>query len=182
MKKINYLKNEKWRPVVGYDELYEVSTLGRVRGALVKKKGHLGKKCGNIKHQSLSTTGYYNVMIWKNNNPRLIKVHRLVATAFIPNPENKRTINHINCNKTDNRLVNLEWMTYKENLQHARDNGRIPIVIGEDAFSSKLTNKDVIEIRILAEMGIRTNTMARLFEVHAATISGIITRKMWNHI
>ncbi len=177
-----YTDTEIWKPVVGYDMLYEVSDLGRVRGAIEKTELITGKKAGNIKRAQVNKSGYLVTLVWKNNHPQAVKVHRLIAEAFIPNPENKRTVNHINGIKTDNRLENLEWATHKENHKHARENGLYPIKTGEDSKSAKLINQDVIEIRILKENGIRTETIAKLFDIHINTVSLITSRKVWTHI
>lgn len=82
------------------------------------------KKSGNLIKKSLicnKTTGYQAVMFWNNKKRYFKSVHRLVAEAFIPNPENKKDVNHINGIKTDNRVENLEWNTRSENIKHSFD-------------------------------------------------------------
>lgn len=183
MDKISYLNTEEWRQVAGYDFLYEVSNYGRIRGYVNRDSSIQGKKIGNIKRPTLNKAGYLTIMLWKGNFPRCVKVHRLVAEAFIPNPENKRTVNHKNGIKTDNSLPNLEWATHKENHKHAVENGLYPeSKTGEDYHSSKLTNQDVIEIRILNENGFRHETIGRVFNIHINTVSLVVTRKIWNHV
>lgn len=96
--------DEVWKPVVGYEGLYEVSNLGSIRGV---KRGKLLKP-GKGK--------YLFVVLCKDGIRHETSVHRIVATAFCPNPDNKPEVNHINEIKTDNRAENLEWCTRVENL------------------------------------------------------------------
>jgi hypothetical protein len=103
---------EIWKPVAGFEGLYEVSNLGRVKSFQNKKDGH-------IVSQSISKWGYLLCNLWKGNKCKTVSVHRLVAKAFIPNPKNKPVINHIDCDKTNNRVENLEWTTQKENVHHS---------------------------------------------------------------
>ena len=102
------LAQEQWRDVDGYDGAYQVSDLGRVRS---KKYGDWrAMKGGKDKF------GYANVRLYRNRKGKTVKVHRLVAQAFIPNSDNSKTqINHINEIKTDNRASNLEWCTVSYN-------------------------------------------------------------------
>ena len=104
---------EKWKDVDGYDGLYKVSTLGRVKGK------------HRIKSQQDNGKGYLMVRLNKNGESRWHLVHRLVAKAFIENPQNKPTVNHIDGNRKNNKFNNLEWSTYSENNLHSyRSNGR----------------------------------------------------------
>lgn len=103
--------NEVWKDVVHYEGLYEVSNFGRVRNKKTQKikvqKSNYNKKTGK--------GGYLFVDLWKYNNSRREYVHRLVAMAFIPNPDNKPQVNHKDEIKTNNEVSNLEWVTVKEN-------------------------------------------------------------------
>jgi hypothetical protein len=107
---------EVWKNVPGYDGVYQVSDLGRVR---TTDNAYHSPKVMSPKLDK----GYLRLGLYKNKKMKTFNVHRLVAIAFIPNPEKKRTVNHINGIKTDNRVENLEWATHKENVEHAFDNG-----------------------------------------------------------
>lgn len=114
--------NEEWRPVVGYEGFYMVSSLGNVRlldRSGFRKNGRFFQVRSKLKKPYLTKLGYYRLHMEKNKQTKHIFVHRLVAEAFIPNPENKPFINHINGIKTDNRVENLEWCTASENLIHS---------------------------------------------------------------
>ena len=108
------LDGEEWRWVVGLEGKYKVSNLGRVRSYI---------KGGRIKSPNKTKCGYLVVNLFYDCGLHGKLVHRLVAEAFIPNPENKRTVNHKNGNKEDNRVENLEWMTTSENVKHAFETG-----------------------------------------------------------
>ncbi|AYD82369.1 HNH homing endonuclease [Acinetobacter phage vB_AbaM_B09_Aci01-1] len=107
---------EIWKPVVGYEDLFEISSLGRL----------LSKRSGRILKQHRHPQGYMNVStriggrLGKNV---CFKIHRVVAEAFLSNPDSKPTVNHIDGVKHNNILSNLEWATYQENSQHAVDTG-----------------------------------------------------------
>lgn len=112
------LPGEIWKGVVCYEELYQVSNLGRVKSLKTKiqrRDGVITTKKEMILKQHNDTRGYLKVDLSKNNKNKNKMVHRLVAQAFISNPNNKETVNHINEIKTDNRVENLEWLTVQEN-------------------------------------------------------------------
>lgn len=105
---------EIWKPVVRYEGLYEVSSYGRVRS--LDKITTDGRKIkGKILKGKIDKGGYLLVTLCKDKKQTTYKVHRLVAEHFIPNPQNKPCIDHINTVRTDNRVENIRWATYKEN-------------------------------------------------------------------
>lgn len=111
---------EIWKSIKGYDGVYEVSNFGRVRG--LDRYVNYGYSDvlhkGQILKSRCHKNGYYAITL--NNNGRKLKyIHRLVAEAFIPNPNNKKTVNHIDGNKANNCVTNLEWATQSENNLHA---------------------------------------------------------------
>ena len=117
------MANEIWKDIEGYEGLYQVSNFGNVKSLariVHSKKRSDYKIKEKILKQSDTTTGYKKVELHKDNEKRKsFKVHRLVAQAFIPNPENKREVNHIDGNKHNNNVNNLEWVTSSENKIHA---------------------------------------------------------------
>lgn len=105
---------ERWAPIQGYGGSYEVSDQGNVRSLKYRNRAEVRK----IK-QHKDRKGYLLVSLCKEGKMLTKKVHRLVATAFIPNNEDRPQVNHINGDKADNRATNLEWCTDSENLRHA---------------------------------------------------------------
>lgn len=108
-----FLPGEEWRPVVGYEGKYEVSNLGRVKSSNYQRRGF--EKILSPK----SNTGYLRVELRGGDSPREKCVHALVAEAFIPNPENKSEVNHLDGNGFNNKVSNLEWVTRSENAKHS---------------------------------------------------------------
>lgn len=130
------IQEEIWKPVKGYEGYYEISNKGRVKSVErhVKQENHLRYVPEKIKTIRMDAYGYPSVTLCKNRVSRTRAIHRLLMEAFVPNPENKPYIDHINTDKTDYRLENLRWVTAKENannpltLQHCRENTYIPYV------------------------------------------------------
>ena len=102
---------EEWKYIKGYENLYEVSTFGNVRRASNKKQ---------LKPKLPKKPKYYLVILYKNSTAKTIRIHRLVAETFIPNPENKPQVNHIDGNKLNNRVENLEWCDNSYNQKEAK--------------------------------------------------------------
>lgn len=112
---------ETWSPVKGYVGYYEVSTLGRVRRLPKLLTNYLGVKRfykGRILKLIRNPNGYLKVELSRNGKRKQLLVHRLVATAFLRNPQKKRTVNHRDSNRSNNYLDNLEWATHSENALH----------------------------------------------------------------
>ena len=107
------MQNEIFRPVPTYEALYQVSNLGRV------KRSYKNGKTKILNHK-LNTTGYHQVSLYKNCERKMMQVHRLVAIAFIPNPDNKEQVDHIDLNINNNQLDNLRWATRSENCKNRK--------------------------------------------------------------
>lgn len=122
-------EQEIWKPVVGWEKYYEVSSFGRVltHGEFVDGRKYKDR----IMAQRKSKHGYYYVTLCRNGKSKTIKVHRLVAMAFIPNPKNLKCIDHIDTNKENNHVDNLRWCSHAENannpltLQHLSESLKI---------------------------------------------------------
>ena len=117
--------NEQWRPVKNYEDSYEVSSTGLVRTKeRIRPFGRATKTFySQIVSPSEDKDGYFKVNLSEGGKKKRVLVHRLVAEAFIPNPNNKPTVNHIDGNKQNNDLSNLEWATHSENRKHAFETG-----------------------------------------------------------
>ena len=121
------MKKEYWKPVVGYENLYEVSNLGRIRSfdRWVKSKNGSIRICrGRILKPYTNKDGYLCVVLSKNNKHKTYKVHRLVAEAFLPNPNNLPQVNHKDENKQNNNVENLEFCDCKYNINFGTANAR----------------------------------------------------------
>lgn len=116
---------EIWKDIEGYEGLYQVSNMGRIKSLERYKENHgkLQKVEEKIKTINIKNSGYQFVQLYKNNKYKNLMVHRLVAQAFIPNVDNKPQINHIDGNKLNNNVTNLEWCTNSENNKHAWNTG-----------------------------------------------------------
>ena len=119
------MAHEEWRDVVGYEGYYQVSSVGRVRSVdrdVMSRNGVLKHIRGRrMKIAYNKSTGYEEVALTRQNKRKLITVHRLVAKAFVPNPNGYGYVDHINGVKTDNRVENLRWCTNQQNAIYAKD-------------------------------------------------------------
>ena len=123
--KIKTANHEEWLAVPGFEGLYEVSNTGKLKSleredvvVTNNKQPFKRKRSERLLTQYIDRYGYMKVYLYKCGKPHYLTVHRLVASAFLANPENKTSVDHIDCNKTNNRVENLRWVTNKENLYH----------------------------------------------------------------
>ena len=112
------MKEEIWKDIEGYEGLYQVSNLGRVkRMRFINKNTNIEKE--RIKSKKIRKDGYLEVALYKNGKGKYIQVHRLVAKSFIPNPKKLPQVNHIDGIKTNNIVENLEWVSISDNAIHS---------------------------------------------------------------
>lgn len=130
--------------------------------------------------QKKSKRGYYEISLRLNKKSTSFLVHRILAKAFIPNPNNYPCINHINSIRNDNSLINLEWCTHKHNSQHAITFGNLKK--GSGVGTSILKEAQVLEIRNKRKLGYKVKDIALSYGVCVGTIEHIIYNKSWLHI
>jgi hypothetical protein len=176
--------NEEWRDISGYEDYYQVSTLGRVRSCdrVVKhRKGDQMVK-GRLLNPSLDRNGYFRITLYKDGSRSFFLVHRLVAIAFLAIDTLRNDVNHKNGVKDDNRVENLEWCTHLENMRHAIDTGLMPSFVGEKHPLSLLTESQVLEIRELRACGTKLRVIAEMYGVSLSVIAGVVYRNNWAHL
>lgn len=100
---------EEWKDIEGYEGKYKASIYGRIKNIKTKK----------ILKQYVGNNGYYRIGLYNNSITKVYEVHRIIAKTFIDNIDRKEEVNHIDGNKLNNNIKNLEWVTHKENIQHA---------------------------------------------------------------
>ena len=161
---------ETWKDIKGYQGHYQVSNLGNIRSIKFDIK---------IIKQTKNTKGYLYVGLSKNGKVKRCSVHRLVAQIWIKNIKKRETVNHKDCNKTNNCISNLEWNSYSENELHSYRNGKISTK-GEKIWISKLNESLIRKIRALNDL--TQKQIANKFKVDQSLISRILSNKIWKHV
>lgn len=174
---------EIWKDVQGYEGQYQVSNLGRVKS--LKRKLNSGRtvseKILNSSNKKKTQDGYLMVAL----AGKTFRINRLVATAFIPNPDNKLVVNHIDGNKENNKADNLEWATISENMLHAYRCGLKTAMIGEENPNAKLTKDQVKAIRneyVPYSQQYGSNALAKKYNVSNVTITNIVNYKTYKNV
>ena len=147
MKSVLLSTRPKWKDIVGYENEYQINQFGEIR--TLKDSPKL-KKYDVLKPQISKSNGYVYHMLYKNGKEKLLRVHRLVAMAFLPNPNNLPQVNHKDGNKQNNSVDNLEWCEQSDNMKHAYKNGlQIPSENQRKAIinTNKLKQKKVCQIK-----------------------------------
>ena len=167
----------EWRFVPGLEDLFIVSNEGTIFSVRTEKV------------LKTRTSNGYEVLATKiggrNGVARLFRVHRLVCEAFHENPQHRDFVNHIDCNKKNNKVCNLEWVTAKENMQHAKENNLLVSCQGTDKVNSKLTELDVLRIKnfyIPRHNIYSARRLAKLYGVEKTVIKNIIKGERWHHV
>lgn len=166
---------EEWTHIQDYED-YLVSNFGRVKS--------LKKGTEVILRPILDAKGYLRVNLYKDGIRHMLKIHRLVATTFIANPNGLPQVNHKDGNKENNHVDNLEWVTESQNSQHAFNNGLRDAPRGEQNGQHKLTQKDVDEIRksyIKGDLMFGGKALAKKYGVDPITISRIVNNQRWSY-
>lgn len=176
------MSKEIWKEIKGYEGYYSVSNKGRVKSLERVVPHDEGRGERVIKERIITnwvSNGYHNVSFSVDGKVTKHKVHRLVAAAFIPNHEDKFTVNHIDGDKTNNEVSNLEWATLSENNKHAYDTG-LYTTFGENQPTSILKYDEVKKIRELHKTGNYFHReLAEMFGVSRRHIGNIINKKRW---
>jgi hypothetical protein len=172
---------EQWLPIEGSGGMYSVSDLGRVRSEPVEGS-HVGRQRGRILVAYTGTKGYLQFRVCAPDMYKTIKVHTVVALAFIgPRPDGMQ-INHKNGDKKDNRPDNLEYISCVENIRHAHALGLCANrARGERNKSAKLTADDIRTIRSYPP-GTPLAVIARDFGISKSSTHQVIRRKTWKHV
>lgn len=161
---------ESWK---SFNDFIEVSNQGKI-------KSH-----GNLIKGEICKNGYVRIHVSHDGKQFKFFVHRLVAQTFIPNPNNKPCVNHINGDKTNNCVDNLEWCTYSENNKHSYKTN-LRNSKGENNPIHKLTNNQVCEIRKKYQKGKHNgnnaNFLSKKYNVSPKTILDIVNHKKWTHL
>ena len=182
MIKVNF---ELWKDVKSFEGLYQVSTLGRVRSLdkyIDVKIRNVDKvlKRGKILKPSYDKDGYLRICLCENQQRIYRSIHRLVAMAFIPNPDNKPCVNHIDSDITNNKVDNLEWVTPKENVHHSYLYGK-RVKLKNVQRETILTDFQVSQITTLRTI-YTVSQISKLFNCKYTTLKNIIRKQKKSEI
>lgn len=175
---------EIWKDIKGQENRYQVSSLGRVRSLDRVTIDRIGRKRiwkGRLLSPCKSSDGYLVICLKITGRPKIHKVHRLVAIAFLGDFSEKLEVNHIDGDKTNNNYINLEWCTHSYNMYHAHKMDLCKCKFGSQLSFAKLNEAKVKNIRDLISQ-YNYSQIARMYGVSSTTISDIVKRKTWRHI
>jgi len=174
------MEQEVWKDIQGYEGYYQISNLGRCKSLAKTVRGRRGALAERILKPQFNGH-YYHLRLSKDSICMMHLLHRLIATAFIPNPKNLPVVNHLDGDKLNNKVSNLEWTTIGDNTRHAIN--ELGIVLGgEKHHAAKLTEKKVKKIIELANTGLSHSKIAKMFSVSRPNISYIARGATWKHV
>lgn len=166
---------EIWLPIKGYESIYEISNFGSMRSipaTITLKDGKVRERKGVV--LKISKRGrYMSKSLFKDGVYKSYTVHRLVALAFIPNPDSKPHINHIDNNRYNNRADNLEWVTQKENLKHAAEQGRM-----KKPPVNFISPEKLQKAKDLLDQGVTRRDVERQLNMSGHTINSYFGKKL----
>jgi hypothetical protein len=171
---------ETWKPVAGFEQLYEVSDIGRVRS--LKRATATGILGGKELSPEKTRNGYLRVRLSAFGGVARFSVHRLVLETFAGKAPEGSECRHFNGDRTDNRVSNLAWGSRSENAFDRVGHGTHFNNKGGRHPNSSLSDENAIEIRRLSKEGCPHNSLAERFGVSAPTISYIVSRRGWKHL
>ena len=175
---------EIWKPIKNYEGLYEVSNFGSIRSldrtvkAAIRNNNFIKRKGRDITPK-YTQQGYQFVLLYKDGVSKSMFIHRIVAIEFLDNTDLKLAVNHKDLVKSNNNVLNLEWVTYKENKAHAMENNAV--AKGESCGASILKESDVIFIRSQHGL-ISGKKLAKKLSISDTNIYDIWNRRTWKHI
>lgn len=155
---------------------HRVTNFGNVQTRKIRGTNRIGEW---VNMRQSSAHGYKHVTLSENKKRKTFKIHRLVAIAFINNPEGKEQVNHIDGNKTNNHVLNLEWCTAKENMKHANEIGLIRR--GGERYSKKIDDMIVLTIRTMPK-SCRNKDLSKIYKIKNNTVSQIRAGVSWKHL
>lgn len=181
-----------WKDIKGYEGIYQINTEGDVRSLdrEIIRGGSVVKISSVIIKSRMSNAGYYRITLSNNDTGTTFSVHRLVAETFVDNPNNKPCVNHINGLKTDNKVDNLEWVTQKENIRHAKDvlgknigdASKLIHLKGFDHPGAKFTTGTLKELIAMRSEGVSFGKLAKYFNVDKSTVQSILKGETWSSV
>lgn len=160
---------EVWKTVEGFPD-YQISNLGRVRSG-IRKKGLL--------NQSRTSRGYKKVSLWRNGAMKTGLIHRLVASAFLPNPNDLTDVNHKDGNKQNNCVDNLEWSSRSTNQKHAYTHN---LYSRSNGSSKRLSRTEAMQVLSLRKSGMPQKEIAIQFGITEGAVSHIVNGRTWKSL
>ena len=162
---------ETFKGIEGYENLYEVSSCGRIRSL----------KRSIIMKQYFDKYGYKRISLSKEGEKKSWFIHRLVAMTFIKNPKNLPEVNHKNSRRDDNNVPNLEWTTHSQNIIHSYMHGNAS-QLGENNTNAKCTNNIAEQVKVLKSLGFSSHDIAKLIGMSYKIVYRIYSDRSWKHI